>query len=520
VLNGDIGFETPGSEANSGQSIDAEVNIHLVGEGSSWTGNIYKEYPGTWDETAVSNYAGVTGFTLELADGAVWNVTETGTDASNTNIHNGSSAKLERQALNNLEFNGGVINLQASTSQTLNIENLSGTGGTVKVKAEKNSDGTFQSGKVYMNSVADGSSPTITETYDGVTSDDLGSDQSSALDQLRAVYVGTEDEPSVKGLTQTVPEGELIGEVTRTTNADGTVGIIEQNNTKQEAFREMVSGAAVAWRHETNDLTKRMGELRDSPEGIGSWVRLYGASYDYGDQDQTVRGNSVQVGVDTDVAKGWKVGAAFSYTDSEMTYDAGSADGDTYAFAVYGTWLGENGQFVDLIGKYARMSNDFNLNGFSGDYDNNALSLSAEFGWRFPLAKQGFIEPQAELTYGRIFGDDFDSAKGTHIDQDDFDSLIGRIGVRAGLKFAEDRGTVYARVSGLYDFLGDYDYTAKTSKLSRSYTEELGGGWVEYAVGGNFRFTDQSYGYIDLERTSGGEVDEDWRWNVGFRYVW
>ena len=526
VLKGDVLFESP--KTDSGTFMDANVNINLVGENSSWEGNVYRDAfeDATEEEKAVKN------FHLTLKDGATWNV-------DNVAHFSGNSGETALLPVNRLTLNGGVINATKSVDQKVTIETLDGKGGTLNVAAGKDAQGNLTSAKVHVNQIAEGSTPKIKETYSGITADDLSADKAADFDKLRSLTVGAADSTTAKGVEvtqQVVKEGEVVGELTRTTTADGTVGdivdstvkpddgtaggeVVEKPNTRQEAFREMAAMGALAWRHETNDLTKRMGELRDSPEGIGTWARLYGSSMDYGDQNLTTRSNSIQVGADADAGKGWKVGAAFSYTDSEMTYDAGSGDGDTYALAVYGTWFGENGQFVDLIGKYSRLSNDFSLNGFDGSYDNNALSLSAEFGWRFPLAKQGFIEPQAELTYGRIFGDDFNSAKGTRIEQDDFDSLIGRIGVRAGWKFAEDRGVVYARVSGLYDFLGDYDYTAKTSSVSRSYTEELGGGWVEYAVGGNFRFTDRSYGYVDVERTSGGEVDEDWRWNVGFRYV-
>ena len=49
--------------------------------------------------------------------------------------------------------------------------------------------------------------------------------------------------------------------------------------------------------------------------------------------------------------------------------------------------------------------------------------------------------------------------------------------------------------------------------------DDIGGTWVEYGVGANFNFTPSTYGYVDFERTSGGEVSEDWRWNAGIRYV-
>ena len=44
--------------------------------------------------------------------------------------------------------------------------------------------------------------------------------------------------------------------------------------------------------------------------------------------------------------------------------------------------------------------------------------------------------------------------------------------------------------------------------------------WVEYGIGANLALTAQSYVWLDLERTSGGTLDEDWRANVGVRYMW
>ena len=43
--------------------------------------------------------------------------------------------------------------------------------------------------------------------------------------------------------------------------------------------------------------------------------------------------------------------------------------------------------------------------------------------------------------------------------------------------------------------------------------------WVEYGVGGNFRLSDTANVYVDLERTSGGEIQENWRWTIGARKV-
>ena len=44
-LKGDIVFETPGKTDKSGETINAEVNVNLVGKGSVWEGNSFINYP-------------------------------------------------------------------------------------------------------------------------------------------------------------------------------------------------------------------------------------------------------------------------------------------------------------------------------------------------------------------------------------------------------------------------------------------------------------------------------------------
>lgn len=125
----------------------------------------------------------------------------------------------------------------------------------------------------------------------------------------------------------------------------------------------------------------------------------------------------------------WTVGTAFTYTDGKSTYDLGSADNKAYGFAAYGTRMAEKGQFVDLIAKYSRLSNDFTVNkdAMAGSFDNNAFSVSAEYGWHWNLNDVGFLEPQAELTYGKVLGETFTANNGVKVVQEDFESLIARL---------------------------------------------------------------------------------------------
>lgn len=319
-------------------------------------------------------------------------------------------------------------------------------------------------------------------------------------------------------LTTTIKEGDIKGSSTVVTDGENTT-VTSEANTKLDSFRSVNVLGLMQWRHEMNDLTKRMGELRDSPEGVGTWVRAYGSSMEHGSQNVEAKNTSIQVGADFDVGYGWKVGAAFSYTNTDASMDNGSADGDMYGFAVYGSWLHESGQFVDLIVKYTRMDNEFDIGNMSGSFDNNGYSVSAEYGWHLRFNELAFVEPQIELTYGTVTGDDIIASNGVSIEQDDTDSFIGRIGLRGGFLFPNNKGTIYARASLLHDFDGETGFKASKDNNKDSFADDLGGTWYEFGVGANFNWTDSTYTYVDLERTASGEINEDWRWNVGVRHV-
>lgn len=138
---------------------------------------------------------------------------------------------------------------------------------------------------------------------------------------------------------------------------------------------------------------------------------------------------------------------------------------------------------MDLIAKYSRMSTDFALNGMTGDYDNNAYSVSAEVGWHLKLGEAAFIEPQAELTYGQVIGASFTTGNGVKVEQDDFDAFIGRVGVRTGFPFPENKDLVYLRASVLHDFEGKSSAVASliSDRSVRSdIRDDLGGTWCEF----------------------------------------
>lgn len=511
-LNGNINFNY--DKATSGTDVDADVLVNLTGADSIWNGSSITSYstgkPTSEDALKVNKLK------IELSDGATWNpivVNNTSSDPQTEGITD--------IPINVLSLNNGIINIKNS-SQTVQVQNLSGTGGTINVAAAAENGAITKVGTLSVSQVT-GSKVALNVNATGINADEID-DAEAAMTALQDAVEVTNSNSDKPSFTNTISEGAVKGAISQTVNADGTTTAVTQTeNTKLTAFNSVSAMATMAWRHDMNDLTKRMGELRDSPEGIGSWVRFYGSEQEYGRQNVTSKSTSVQLGSDYDIGSGWKVGGAFTYTDGTSKYDNGSSDNKAYGVAAYGSWLADNGAFVDLIGKYSRLSSDFELSSMDGKSKNNALSASVEAGWHIPFAELAFIEPQAELTYGVVLGDDFTTSNGVKISQEDTEALIGRLGVRTGFHFPNKKGTVYARASVLHDFKGESEFTASLvddASVRSTMKDDIGGTYYEIGVGANFNWTDNAYSYVDLEKQNGGDVKENWRWNVGFRYVW
>ena len=196
------------------------------------------------------------------------------------------------------------------------------------------------------------------------------------------------------------------------------------------------------------------------------------------------------------------------------------AEGDSYTLAAYATYLADNGVFVDVIGRVGHLKNDVTAGNMAVDTSSMAYSLSVESGHQFRFIEdRAYVEPQVELTYGFMSGDDATASNGVYLDQDDYQSLVTRVGVRAGFDFPEKAGTIYAMVSYSYDFLGDADAVASQGGVSENLTESLGGGWVSYGIGAQVKLGDSAFAYGELERTSGGDVVNPYLFNCGVRWV-
>ena len=352
----------------------------------------------------------------------------------------------------------------------------------------------------------------------GEMTDYYGNDIAGGLNKLKDT-VGIKD--GNKKTTLKLSAGSVTGDVTGYTNENGDmVGYNEGINKDNAGISEMASIALMAWRAENNDMNKRLGELRNSKGEHGVWTRMVRGQSKYGAQNVKNQYSTYQLGYDEklSVDKHWTVGAAVSYTDASSSFSTGHGENKSTGFAVYGSYLSDNGSFVDLIAKAARLKNEFDVLGGAGkgDYETNGYSLSAEYGKRFTKDNGFWIEPQVELTYGYVGAVDYLTNNDVQVRQNGMDSLVGRIGFSMGRNIKA--GNVYARASYLYDFDGETDVTFSKNNVTRGFEQDLGGGWWEVGVGTNINLSDATHLYFDVEKTYGGNVVTPWQWNAGVRW--
>lgn len=299
---------------------------------------------------------------------------------------------------------------------------------------------------------------------------------------------------------------------------DGKVKLTYTPNKTNVAIASLAAMNLMTWRQENNDMYKRLGELRDSKGQQGLWVRMVRGQIKYGVRSMKNQYSYYQVGWDTKVGSNWTVGAAYSKTDGTTSFYRGTADNDHDGAAIYGSYLADDGSFIDLIAKYIHIDTDYETfhGAGSASYDNDAFSVSAEYGKRFHGKGGLWIEPQAELTYGRVSAADFLTKNGVKVYSDSAGSLVGRLGMVLGRDIKA--GHLYAKASYLYDFDGDTITNMTYKGAKERFSDDIGGGWWEVGIGANLNLNKATYLYIDAEKTCGGNVAAPWQWSLGVRY--
>lgn len=315
----------------------------------------------------------------------------------------------------------------------------------------------------------------------------------------------------------------------------GTVEMGAYETGIMRGARAAMTSAAMVWRAETNDLDRRMGDLRFDAKNLGAWAHIYGgrASSDKGGANFHTTYRTVQAGYDWQAGENWKMGAALSYMTGSSGYDNGG-DGDHHEgnLALYGVYQTDDGSHLDFIAKVGRLSNDYTIYNddgkkIDGDYRTTGFSLSAEYGKKFRQTSGFYVEPQVELTYGYLQGQEYDAEsnypdglggyKTLRVSQASFSSLIGRAGIAFG--YETETSTVFAKVMANREFSGGFSTHYTAEGIAKETREEFSGNWLTMQIGGTVQVGENCRVYGSFEKSVNGPIKTDWRADIGLRWA-
>lgn len=505
---------------------------------------------GNWD----GNSAGSGKTQVKVGNGSTWAGTSMN---SNTDVDlEGKWKQTGNSKVRKLISNNGVLDKTASESGNTDIGKLSGRLSLIYAHDKTNPTKVLGGSTFVATADAGSTVDMITDNAGLDTNSDKAADKNKVSEVLNAMagklqYTGYQNgERNLKGKLR-IAEGLTSSSAGLKTEAlsfkrDGR-GYFDYTPAKpnkpeietgdyetsiMSSTRSALTSSILVWRNDMNDMYKRMGDLRIGAES-GLWARAYGGRISY-DANNAYMKNSywaAQVGIDKRLASGWHVGGAFGYNDGSATYRyGGKGDPKLYTLAAYATRVSEDGQYVDVIAKAGKLSNKFTAynkysapalrNYVEGKYDTYGYGISAEYGKKIRMGK-GFVTPQAELTWSRLSSDSFDasapSGESMRVNQSSVNSLIGRLGVVAGVE--SDKGNFYAKASLFHEFDGDghilFSEPGKTGKRSSFSLKDT---WAEIALGGNYYLSPRSMIYADFTKSFGGDYKVDWRINAGIRF--
>lgn len=474
--------------------------------------------------------------TLDLAEGSRFEgkaVLDSGNDSQSTltMAKNSLWTLTGNSQLNSLQNEQSVIDMTGDNKafSTLSVETLTGNGGTIIMDIDGSQ--VDASDKIYVTGDFSGSQTLSLKEINGLDSDPgiAQAAENTVLASVNGSGTFTADDQEGTLYWQRYELGQKDSAASGYTTDWYLKGITNLNlpTTSVEAIAASGALAYHTWR-DHDQLLQRLGDLRQhGREEEGVWVRVKGGKLSRSDQFEFEnKYTQYELGYDQKLkstpAYTRYAGISFSYLDGDSSYSSGSGENKVKALN-YGTQIGAKGHYLDLVLKYSQLDNDFKVfdtsgNKITGDYDQNGLSISAEYGRKNNLKNNWYIEPQAQLTFGRLRGTDYTTSNGIRVDQDGIDSFVGRIGFNIG-KDINEKTNIYLKANLMHEFGGGYnasmvDAGGTKARLDRDFDDT----WFEYGLGAAVQTGKNNYFYVDVERSAGSDYKKDWQWNVGARW--
>lgn len=485
-------------------------------------GRLVEAYNGSQVDLSVENSQLTGDFVAD--DTSTLNVTLRNNALLNGNIINGNSLVIDSSghwqlagdnSVKSLAMDGGSVGLSEEAFHTLTVGELSGRGVfDMRINLD-NATGDFLNvaGEATGNHLLN-----VRNTGAEVVPE--------AFDALRVVH--TEGGDAQFGLTGGRAD---LGVYSYALEQQGTdwfiVGSGKIISPSTQSALALFNVGPTIWNSELSTLRSRMGEVRGQETG-GGWIRTYGnrfnASLDSG-VDYQQKQHGLSFGADAPVAIGdgqLLVGLMGGYSKSDLDLSRGtSGKVDSYYIGAYGTWLSEEGYYLDGVVKLNKFHNESKVamsDGAKakGDYSNMAVGGSVEFGKHIKLADDYFVEPYAQLSSVWIDGSDYTLDNGLQAKTSQTQSVLGKVGATVGRQFAlKDGGVVqpYVRVAGAHEFSRSNDVKVNDQR----FDNDLFGSRAELGAGVSVSLSERLQVHADFDYMKGEHVEQPWGANVGLR---
>ena len=267
--------------------------------------------------------------------------------------------------------------------------------------------------------------------------------------------------------------------------------------------------------NELNGIHQRLGEIRTGAKG-NIWVRNVnshqkltalstGESQTSGFKQNV---HNLQIGADaaaTDkVRLGGFIGHSQANIDFNNHYGNGKVKGQT--IGVYGTYMADNGVYLDNIAQYSRLTADSN---HTEKHHYNAYTLSSEIGKQFQLAGAWTMTPQAQLAWTHINGKE---------KEDSLSAISSRVGLRLAKTFELSQGwklQPYAEANAITTRHHQSDINYRGTQLNvESYR-----GRFTSAVGFNAGLGNHRIG-LEVNRADGKHIKQPFGVQAVYRFQW
>ena len=223
-------------------------------------------------------------------------------------------------------------------------------------------------------------------------------------------------------------------------------------------------------------------------------------------------------------------GISLGYMNSKIKFSdfTGASTINNGELGVYSTWLNKNNnEYFDFTGKIRMHKLNADIKNYSNEEvktSGEAISymLSAETGKRISLKENEkeavYIQPELQLTYQFIDGYNLNFSNGLKSEIDKSRSLIGRIGLRAGIDKQQDKKiNLYGKFMYEREFLGEI-----TNHFNGVATEKIdnAGDWFTYGLGATYLNKEKGRQmYLEVQRSTKHKIEQNWKFNFGFKHT-